>query len=105
MKKILVIGLIITTLGLLAGSAIPVLAHGPEDGETTLTDNEAWNTMYEGCQSGDWEKMAEGAEKFHGTYGFDGTGQDSSNGWEGMMGSGTGGWMGGGMMGGSMMGW
>ncbi|MBU2609095.1 MAG: hypothetical protein KKF26_07245 [Chloroflexi bacterium] len=94
MKKILVIGLIITTLSLVAGSAITVFADGPADGETTLTDNEAWKTMYEGCQSGDWEKMAEGAEKFHG-----------ANGGGNMMGSDSGAWMGGGMMGGSMMNW
>ena len=93
MKKVLVIGLIIVTLSLVAGFSIPVFAHGPEDAETTLADNEAWKTMYEGCQSGDWEKMAEGAEKFHGTYGYNGEG------WGGMMGSGSGGMMGGGMMG------
>ncbi len=86
MKRILMIGLVVTTLGLLiAGFVTPLLAHGSDDGQA---NEEAWEAMHEACENGDWEAMAEAAEAVHGEDG-------------GMMG---GGMMGSGMMGGGMMG-
>ncbi|MFC2021720.1 hypothetical protein ACFLTR_00670 [Chloroflexota bacterium] len=64
MKTILVIGLVIATLGLLAGFAIPVFAHGPD--EDVPANQEAWESMHEACEIGDWEAMAEAAEEVHG---------------------------------------
>ena len=46
--------------------AIPILAHGPDDGEPTRADGETWEAMHEACVSGDWEAMAEAAEEVHG---------------------------------------
>jgi len=100
MKKLLVIGLVVIIIGLLAGFAVPALAHGPEDGETTPTDQETWEAMHEACEDGDWDAMAEAAEEVHGED-FDSMpchdegGDSSDDHWGGM-----GGHMGGGMMGG-----
>ena len=66
MKKVLVVGLVIASLSLLAGFAIPTFAHGSEDGEATLANEEAWEAMHEACETGDWEAMAEAAEEVHG---------------------------------------
>jgi hypothetical protein len=66
MKKFLLIGSIVAALTLLAGVAIPVLAHGPADEELTMENWEAWETMHETCEEGDWEAMAEIAEEIHG---------------------------------------
>lgn len=109
MKKILLVGLVIATLSLSAGFAIPVFAHGPVDREATPADQEAWEAMHEACEEGDWEAMAEAAERVHGEdfgymhgYGYyapDEGGRVPANRWGGM---------GGHMMGngwGSMMGW
>ena len=61
MKKILVIGLVITGLVLATGFAIPALAHGPWDGEAA-----PWGAMHEACEEGDWETMEKVAEEVHG---------------------------------------
>lgn len=107
MKKVLVFGLVVVTLGLLAGFAIPVFAHGL-DGDVPI-DQESWEAMHKGCETGDWEAMAEAAEEVHGEnigampcHGedYDSSGEESgssTSGWGGM-----GGGMGGGMMGGGM---
>lgn len=80
MKRILLVGLVVASLGLLAaGFAIPAFAHGPGGGEAAPADQDAWEAMYEACVNGDWEAMAEAAEEAHG--------------------DGMGGHMGGGMMG------
>ncbi len=99
MKKLLVVGLVIASLSLLFGFAIPVLAHGSGDGETAPADQEAWEAMHEACENGDWEAMAEAAEEVHGEdFGdmpcHDEGDYSSNDGWGGM---------GRGMMGGSMM--
>ncbi len=107
MKRILLVGLVIVSL-LVAGFAIPVFGHGPEDGEAAPENEEAWEAMYESCEAGDWEAMAEAAEEVHGDdFGYmpchgqgdyateDGT-QVRANRWGGM-----GGHMGGGMIDGS----
>ena len=104
MKKILVIGVGIVTLSLSAVSAIPALAHGPDDGETAPADQETWEAMHEACEEGDWEEMEKAAEEFHGEDFSSMPCHDEgyyppeegvrSNGWGGM----------GGHMGGSMMG-
>jgi hypothetical protein len=108
MKRILLVGLVVASLGLLsAGFAIPVFAHGPQAGEATPTNQDAWEAMHETYEIGDWEAMAEAAEEVHGEdfgnmpchgEGYyvpeEGT-QTPDNHWNGM-----GGHMGGGMMGG-----
>jgi len=67
MKKLLLIGSIVLVLGLLiVGFTTPLFAHGPDDGEATSADEEAWEAMHEACESGDWEAMAEAAEEAHG---------------------------------------
>jgi len=67
MKKLLLIGSMVLVLGLLiSGFAVPIFAHGPEDGGTTPANEEAWEAMHEACESGDWEAMAEAAEELHG---------------------------------------
>ncbi len=87
MKRFLVIGSVVLVVGLIvAGFAIPTLAHGPE-GEDTPINQEAWEAMHEACENGDWEAMAEAAEEAHG--------EDGDHMGGGMMG---------GNMGGSMMG-
>jgi hypothetical protein len=106
LKKIFLIGIIITTVGLIAGFSIPAFAHDP--GEAAAPVGDAWQAMHEACESGDWEAMAESAEEFHEQngygdcpgYGFSDGDADSTSGTNGMMG---GGW--GGHMGGNMMGW
>ena len=101
MKRILLVGLLVASLGLLvAGFAIPVFAHGPGGGEAAPADQDAWESMHEACETGDWEAMAEAAEEVHGEdFGDMPCHGDGSNHW------GMGGHMGGGMMGGGMMGW
>ncbi len=64
MKKILII-VVVATVGLLGGFAIPVLGHGLDNGEATPPGSEAWKAMHEACKTGDWEVMAETAEEFH----------------------------------------
>ncbi len=101
MKKYLLIGSVLAILSLLTVVfAIPILAHGPEDGETAPADQETWGAMHEACEDGDWEAMAEAAEEVHGKdfssmpchdEGYSSSGE----GWRGM-----GGHMGSGMMGG-----
>ncbi len=102
MKRILLVGLVVASLGLLAaGFAIPAFAHGPGGGEATPADQDAWESMHEACETGDWEAMAEAAEEVHGEdFGDMPCHGDGDNRWDGM-----GGHMGGGMMGGGMMGW
>ena len=104
MKRILLVGLVIAVLSLMVVFAIPVLAHGPEDGETVPADQKAWEAMHEACEEGDWEAMTEVAEEVHGgDFGsmpcHDEDDYTSNNGWGGM-----GGHMGGGMMGGGWRG-
>lgn len=70
MKRILVIGLAIATVSLLGGFALPVLAHGLDDDDTTLPSSEAWEAMHEVCETGDWEAMAEAAEEVHEGLGY-----------------------------------
>ncbi len=133
MRRILLAGAIATALAvLIAGFAIPALAHGGSEGSGTETLNpEDWEAMYEACLNGDWEGMLEEMEEFHEQFftgmpcfgtantGPDGESQTPGPGWDGIMGEGWydhmgggyggsyGGHMGGGMMGGwgGMMGW
>ena len=102
MKKLLLIGSMVLVLGLLiVGFTAPIFAHGPDDGEATLANEEVWEAMHEACENGDWEAMAEAAEEVHGE-GFDympchnENEYAPTNRWGGMMG---------GHMGGGMMGW
>lgn len=107
MKRILVIGLVIATLSLLGGFAIPVFAHGPDDGQATPPSSETWDAMHEACETGDWEAMAEAAEESHEEFGYTACHGDytpeedtgSTSRWGGMMGRGWGNHMGGGMIG------
>ncbi len=98
MKRIIFIGVAIAALSFLGGLTVPALAHGPEDGDTSLAGQETWEAMHEACEDGDWEAMTEVAEEVHGED-FDSMpchdeGDYSSfDGW-----GGTGGHMGGGMM-------
>ncbi len=67
MKKYLLIGSVLVILTLLTVVfAIPVLAHGSEDGGTTPANHEAWEAMHKACEEGDWETMTEAAEEVHG---------------------------------------
>jgi len=96
MKKMLLIGSIGLVLGLLiAGFTTPLFAHGPDDGGATLENEEAWEAMYEACEEGDWEAMAEWHAQCYGEEGTMNGGMMRG----GMMGGGMGGHMGGGMMG------
>ena len=65
MKRILVVGLVVAGLAVV-GYAVPAFAHGPEGTGTVITNQDAWGTMYEACQTGDWEAMAEAAAEVHG---------------------------------------
>jgi hypothetical protein len=99
MKRMLLVGSVIAVLSLSLVFAIPALAHGPEDGETALADQDTWEVMHEACEEGDWEEMEKAAEEFHGedfaSMPCHDEGYDSSDGgWGGM-----GGHMDGGMMG------
>jgi hypothetical protein len=90
MKRILIVGLIILAISSALLFAVPVFAHGGEDGGGTAADEAAWQRMYEACESGDWDAMAAAAEEVHGE-GFSGMmGGDQDD----MMGSGWGGMMG-----------
>jgi len=115
-KKFLVIGGVIALLSLLVGFwAIPALAAGPDDAESTPAEQETWDKMHEACEEGDWDAMTEAAEEVHGkdfntmpcheesSTSPDEEGRPLSHhgGMEGHMGGGMmGGNMGGGMMGG-----
>ncbi len=97
MKRILLVGLVVVSLVLAAGFTIPILAHGPEDGETAPADQTTWEAMHEACEEGDWEAMAEAAEEVHGEdfasmpchdeghYSSDEGDRVSPRGWGGMM--------------------
>ncbi len=100
MKRFLVIGLVVTTLGLLiAGFVTPLFAHGSDDGQA---NEAAWEAMHEACESGDWEAMAEAAEVVHGEgCGMTGDGMMDGDMMDSDMMDGD--MMGGGMMGGGMM--
>lgn len=106
MKKIIVIGSLILTFGLLAGFAAPVYAHELETDDLAPQYRESWQTMYEACKEGDWEAMVEAAEEFHEVFDYTSCHgyypdkeADSASFWGGMMGRGWGGHMGRGMMG------
>ena len=116
MRRILLAGAIATALAvLIAGFAIPALAHGGSEGSGTETlSPEDWEAMHEACLNSDWEGMLEEMEQFHEQYftgmpcfgtantGTDGGGQTPGPGWDGMMGEGWDSHMGdgyGGMMG------
>lgn len=62
----MLVGLVIVSLVLATGFAIPVLAHGPGDGETAPTEQETWGAMQEACENGDWEVMSDAADEAHG---------------------------------------
>jgi len=99
MKRILLVGLVVASI--VAGFAIPAFAHGLQGGEAAPADQDAWESMHEACETGDWEAMAEAAEEVHGEdFGDMPCHGDGDNRWDGM-----GGHMGRGMMGGGMMGW
>ena len=67
MKKLLLIGSIALVVALLiAGSTLPIFAHAPDDGGATAENAEVWEAIHEACEDGDWEAMAEAAEKVHG---------------------------------------
>lgn len=112
MRKILLIGLITVSVALLtAFLVVPVLAQ--QGGEDKPADDSGWQEMHDACASGDWEKMADAAQKYcHGGDAPQGTqvpsgssGRTGRGTWGGMMGSGGGMMGGGGTMGGGMMGW
>ena len=65
MKRIIMVCLVLAGLTVV-GYAIPVLAHGPEGTGTATTNQDTWEAMYEACETGDWETMAEAAREFHG---------------------------------------
>jgi hypothetical protein len=99
-KKIIIIGAIVTTL--ILAFAIPALAHGPDEGGGAVQPGgSSWQAMHEACESGDWEAMEEAAEEFHQEYGYGyhhhGYGsweeENSGDGWGGHMGRGWGGHM------------
>ncbi len=78
MKRFLLIGLIVTALGVLvAGFTTPIFAHDP--------GGEVWEEMHQACENGDYEAMDEWHAQGHGE-------EDAMNG----------GTMRGGMMGGMM---
>ena len=101
MKKALLVSLIVV-LSLLAGFAIPVFAHGPQESDESA-DEGIWEIMHEACEEGDWEAMDEAAEEFHEENGYapchDESAADKED-WSGHM---SGGMMGYGS--GSMMDW
>lgn len=123
MKKGILLGVIIGVIVMTAGFAIPAFAHGPDDDTATpptdvttpLTNDDAWQKMYNACGTGDWEAMADAAREFHEDgyghmmpwHGITGDNEDTNDWWNGMHGytgdGTTGGW--GGHMGGGMMGW
>lgn len=88
MKKLLLIGSIILTLGLLiVGTTTPIFAHGPDDSEATAAEEETWEAMHEACERGDWDAMAETFKQIHGDsmpYHDKSYGHDSDNHWDGM---------------------
>lgn len=104
MKRIMMVGLVVAGLAVV-GYAIPVFAHGPEDTGRATTNQDTWEAMYEACETGDREAMAEAAKEVHGEdlgympcngegyYAHEEGGQIPANHWGGM-------WdhMGGGMM-------
>ncbi len=100
-NRFLLIGLVMAIVGVLvAGFASPIFADSPDNGEATPADEEAWETMHEACESGDWEVIAEAAKEMHGEdFDYipchDEDNHAPANHWGGM-----GGHMGGGMMGG-----
>ena len=106
MKRILLVGLIIAALSLAAGFAVPVLAHGPTEGDSETPDQGTWQAMHEACEEGDWEAMVEAAEEVHEDldyapcHGYESPSSEegSPNSWDGTMGGHMGGW-------GGMMGW
>lgn len=114
MKRILLVGLVVAGLAVI-GYAVPVFAHGPEATGTATTNQDTWGAMYEACQTGDWEAMAEAAEAVHGEdFGYmphygegyytpEVGGQGPANNWGGMWDHMSGGTMGGGR--GGMMSW
>ena len=106
MKKGMLIGLIVGIAVMAALFAIPALAQNPSDdaGQDSPPINQGvpdtWQNMWNACQSGDWDAMADAAEEFHGSnygvmpcYGWSGTddagdtdGQNQGSGswWQGM---------------------
>ena len=123
MKKLMLIGVVVA--GLVAAIAIPAFAHGPDSGDDTSVNRDAWQTMYKACLTGDWDAMAEAAEDVHkedfvympcygGGYYAPGNETQASNEGTQIPDEGTqapgnrwdemGDYMGGGMMGGGMMG-
>ena len=96
MSKLLLIGSIVLVLGLLiVGFTTSIFAHNPDDGGVAPANEEAWETMHEACESGDYEAMAEWYAQYHGEEGIMGSGMMGGHMGGGMMGSGM---MGGGMM-------
>jgi hypothetical protein len=65
MKRILLVGLVVAGLAVV-GYAGTAFAHGAEGTGTVTTNQDTWGTMYEACQTGDWEAMTEAAEAVHG---------------------------------------
>lgn len=67
MKKFLIIGGVIALLSLLTVFwAIPALAAGPDNSETTPADQATWDKMHQACQDGDWDAMTQAAGEVHG---------------------------------------
>jgi len=106
MKRILLVGLIVAALSLTAGFAVPVLAHGPTEGDSGTPDQETWQAMHDACENGDWDAMVEAAEEVHEDLGYapchghdyPASEDGSRSSWRGTMGGHMGGW-------GGMMGW
>ncbi len=86
MNRFLLVGLVVAILGILiAGSASPIFAHGP-DGGATSSSGEVWEEMHRACENGDYETMGEWGAEYHGI-------EDPMN--KGMAGGGMMGMMGG----------
>ena len=66
MKKVLLVSLVATLALVGAIIVIPVFAQGPNDGNNSSPNQNAWDKMHQACVTGDWDKMAEAAKEFHG---------------------------------------
>lgn len=71
MKRLLLVGIIIAGMGLLGIGLIipPTLAHEANDVETTLSNQEPWEEMYEDCYHEGYHVHEDGdRDREHGDY-------------------------------------
>ena len=66
MKDVLLVGLIVAGLSSLASLPGPVSAYRLGIAQAPLTNPDACEAMFEACETGDWEAMADSAEEKHG---------------------------------------